>query len=62
MKKTGVQKLRLNRETLRKLMSKDLAGIHGGAPGSGADWCSVPSCIDGCPSAMCTSIVPDDRG
>ncbi|HKV12006.1 MAG TPA: hypothetical protein VJ725_27930 [Thermoanaerobaculia bacterium] len=46
MKKTKLRKLNLNRETLRQLISGELAGIHGAAP-AGSD----PSCIDGCPSA-----------
>ena len=45
MKKTKVRKLNLNRETLRQLVSGELAGIHGARAGS------APSCIDGCPSA-----------
>jgi hypothetical protein len=58
MKKTQVRKLQLNRETLRRLKSEDFAVIYGGD----TDWQTVPSCIDGCPSAMCTSIVPTGGG
>jgi hypothetical protein len=46
MKKTNLRKLSLNRETLRQLVSGELADIHGARVGG-----SVPSCIDGCPSA-----------
>jgi len=62
MKKTKVRKLSLNRETLHQLVSGELAGIQGA--GSGENWCSVPSCIDGCPSAPagCTSLLPDTTG
>ena len=43
--KKKVRKLNLNRETLRQLVSGELAGIQGARPGT------APSCIDGCPSA-----------
>lgn len=61
MKKTKMRKLSLNRETLHQLGNGEMA--IGGA-GSGENWCSVPSCIDGCPSAPagCDSILPNDRG
>jgi hypothetical protein len=58
MKKTH-RKLQLNRETLRRLKSEDFAVIHGGGE---TEWQSVPSCIDGCPSAMCTGILPNAGG
>lgn len=59
MKKARIRKLDLHRETLRRLISDDLTGVRGGRD-SGEDWCSVPSCIDGCPSAMCPpSILPE---
>jgi len=62
MKKTKMRKLSLNRETLRQLVSGELAGIQGA--GSGENWCSVPSCIDGCPSAPagCTSLLTNEGG
>jgi hypothetical protein len=58
MKKTKMRKLSLNRETLHQLVSGELTGVNAG---SGENWCSVPSCIDGCPSAPagCTSLLPD---
>jgi hypothetical protein len=59
MKKTQGRKLQLNRETLRRLKSEDFAVIQGGGE---TNWQSVPSCIDGCPSAMCTSILPNNGG
>jgi len=51
MKKTA-RKLNLHRETLRWLTGGVLPETHGEGinPGNGV---SVPSCIDGCPSAMC---------
>ena len=52
MKKT-VKKMNLHRETLR--------GLTGGLK-SGEN-VSVPSCIDGCPSAMCpTTLEPGVTG
>jgi hypothetical protein len=53
MKKT-IRKMELHRETLRWLTG-GVADVHPGLnPGV-----SVPSCIDGCPSAMCpTTSVP----
>jgi hypothetical protein len=61
MKKTKLRKLSLHRETLRQLVSGDLADARGAD--SGENWCSVPSCIDGCPSAMCTGgIAPNGGG
>jgi hypothetical protein len=56
MKKTKTQKLSLHRETLRRLLNKELDGIQGAE--SGENWCSVPSCIDGCASGVCTSLAP----
>jgi hypothetical protein len=57
MKKT-VRKLNLHRETLRWLTG----GVVPATPGEGIDpgnGVSVPSCIDGCPSAMCpTTLTP----
>jgi hypothetical protein len=62
MKKARPQKLTLNRETLRRLMSDELARIYGNKATDTGNWCSIPSCIDGCPSAMCpTTIVGDGR-
>jgi hypothetical protein len=53
MKKT-VKKMNLHRETLRWLTG----GAGPGVINSG-DGVSVPSCIDGCPSAMCpTTDIP----
>jgi len=51
MKKT-IKKMTLQRETLR--------GLTGGArTGATGENISVPSCIDGCPSAMCpTTLEP----
>ena len=51
MKKTKLRRLSLNRETLRQLVGGEMAVVHAG---SGQNWCSVPSCIDGCPSAPAT--------
>lgn len=51
MKKT-VKKMNLHRETLRWLTGGVLAENRGGGINPG-DGISVPSCIDGCPSAMC---------
>lgn len=64
MKKTRLHKLSLHRETLHRLMNEDLSGIHGAKEQqSTADWCSVPSCIDGCVTAMCpTTLAIDGRG
>lgn len=61
MKKTKVRKLSLNRETLRQLGDVETAGVRAG---SGENWCSVPSCIDGCPSAPagCNTLITDGRG
>jgi hypothetical protein len=49
MKKT-VKKLNLHRETLRWLTGGVVSATN---PGTGV---SVPSCIDGCPSAMCPTL------
>jgi hypothetical protein len=49
MKKT-VRKLNLHRETLRWLTGGIVSAIY---PGGGV---TVPSCVDGCPSAMCTTV------
>lgn len=55
MKKTKPRVLKLHRETLRQLSTESLDGIRGQGTDTG-DWCSVPSCIDGCPTALgCTS-------
>jgi hypothetical protein len=51
MKKTKMRKLSLNRETLRQLVSGEMGAVQAG---SGENWCSVPSCIDGCRSAPAT--------
>lgn len=50
MKKTR-RKLELHRETLQRLTHGELGGIHGGKVATG-DLCSVPSCIDGCPTVF----------
>lgn len=53
MKKTINKKMSLHRETLRGLTG----GLKTGVLGENV---SVPSCIDGCPSAMCpTTLEPD---
>jgi hypothetical protein len=54
MKKT-VRKLNLHRETLRWLTGGVVPVTNPGEdiPDNGV---SVPSCIDGCPSAMCTTV------
>lgn len=60
MKKTKTRTLKLHRETLRHLAPDELRGLRGRAivaEGTDTgDWCSNPSCIDGCPTALgCTS-------
>ena len=50
MRKTR-KKLTLHRETLRRMAQEDLSGIRGGEDATG-DLCSVPSCIDGCPTVF----------
>lgn len=52
--KKKMRTLRLHRETLRQLANQDLAGLRGQGTDTG-DWCTNPSCIDGCPTALqCT--------
>ena len=50
--KKAIRKLDLHRETLRWLTGGVAPGIPGEVTNPG-DGISVPSCIDGCPSAMC---------
>lgn len=51
MKKT-VKKMNLHRETLRWLTGGIPSGL---TPNNDV---SVPSCIDGCPSMLCQTILP----
>ena len=60
MKRTHIQKLALNRETLVSLTASDLAGVNGGDVGPGGPRTRT-SLVGGCPSRLQT-VCPTDGG